>query len=99
MNRTLSGQRYAVLAILCIAGAISSAQAAPSVTNVRGSQRTDASGLVDVYYDLSGGSGTMSVNVTFSNNSGSSWAVWPKFGTLSGDIGPGIANGTDKHVI
>lgn len=75
------------------------ATAAPSVANVRASQRADGSGLVDVYYDLSGGATGMMASVVFSNDDGAHWNVLPNTSMLSGDYGTGIANGTNKHIV
>ena len=85
-----------MLAAIFIAPA---AHADPSVTNVVASQRTDGTGLVDVYYALSGANGATIVSVTFSNDNGANWNVLPTPSLLSGDVGPNIANGSNKHII
>jgi len=71
---------------------------APTVSNVRASQRP-GSGLVDVYYDLWGGQGAMTVAVVFSLNGGADWGMVPSQAALSGDVGAGIANGSNKHIV
>jgi hypothetical protein len=70
-----------------------------AVTSVVASQRTDGTGLVDVYYDLSGAGGPVVMNIAFSNDDGLHWNVLPTPSLLSGDIGPGIANGANKHIV
>ncbi len=75
------------------------AQADPVVANVRASQRTDGSGLVDVYYNLSGGAGKMFANLYFSSDNGVNWNIVPASSLLSGDVGPNILNGTDRHIV
>lgn len=75
------------------------AQAAPSVTNVVASQRSDGTGIVDVYYTLSGAASPTIVSVTFSNDGGATWNVLPTPSRLSGDVGPGLTNGPNKHIV
>lgn len=76
----------------------STAVAAPLVSNVRASQRTDGSGTVDVYYDLSGAATNASISVQFSNDNGANWTVIPSTSKLAGDIGAGISNGSNRHI-
>ncbi len=75
------------------------ASAAPNVTNVRASQRSDGSGLVDVWYDLSGLTGSALVSLYISNDAGAHYNVLPSSVRLSGDVGPGVANGTNRHIV
>src|SRR6185295_6874618 len=75
------------------------AQAAPTVSNVRASQRMDGSKKVDIYYDLTGGAGMMIVHVIFSTDNGASFTLIPQDTLLSGDVGTNVANGTDKHIV
>jgi len=75
------------------------AEAAPSVTNVHAAQRGGGSGLVDVYYDLSGAQAPTTVTVRFSADNGLTWTVTPSAGALSGDVGGGVANGSDRHIV
>jgi formylglycine-generating enzyme required for sulfatase activity len=70
-----------------------------ALTNVVASQRTGGTGLVDVYYDLSGAGGPVVVDITFSNDDGVHWNVLPTPSLLSGDTGPGITNGANKHIV
>ena len=67
-----------------------------SITNIQVSQRTDGSGNVDIYYDLtgSGSSYVISLEVSF-NNSSTFAAVSPTF--LTGTSG--IAPGTNRYLI
>lgn len=71
-------------------------KADPVVSNVRAAQRAGTK-LVDVYYDLSGADGPATVSVAVSDNGGSSYAVPAT--SLSGAVGGGVANGTNKHVV
>jgi formylglycine-generating enzyme required for sulfatase activity len=87
------------LACLAVLGLAPAAMTAPNVTNVTASQRTDGTGLVDVFYDLSGASSPTMVHVTFSNDNGANWNILPTPGLLSGAVGPGITNGTGKHIV
>jgi formylglycine-generating enzyme required for sulfatase activity len=66
------------------------------VSNVRASQRTDGSRLVDLYYDLAHTAGC-TVWPVFSADGGASWNV-PAM-TFTGDLGPGVAPGTFKHIV
>jgi len=93
--------RLALLALLFISAlaAPAASWAAPTVSNVRASQRGDGSGLVDVYYDLSGADGPTTVSVVFSADNGATWGVTPGASFLSGDVGAGMSNGTDRRVV
>jgi formylglycine-generating enzyme required for sulfatase activity len=71
--------------------------AAPVVSNVSATQRTDGSGLVDVYYDLANGGTSITVEIAISSDGGATWAITPV--SVSGDIGAGVTNGTDKHIL
>ncbi len=69
-----------------------------SVTNVEFSQRTDGSLIVDIYYDLSDDdSETKTVSVEASDDNGSTWDL--TCASLTGDVGEGIAQGTEKHIV
>lgn len=71
--------------------------APPEVTNVVASQRTDTK-LVDIYYDLlDPDDDLLKVRVEVSDNDGNRYSV-PAF-SLTGDIGEGVAPGTDKHIV
>ena len=85
-----------VLLALLFAG-IAPSWAAPVVSNVRVSQRAGTN-LVDVYYNLSGsGAGGASVSVELSDNSGTSYGL--PISSLSGHVGSGIANGTNRYLV
>ena len=69
----------------------------PVISNVRASQRTDTK-LVDIYYDASDADGDLlKVRVEISDNDGVKYSV-PAF-SLTGDIGEGVATGTEKHIV
>lgn len=65
------------------------------VTNVTSSQRDDDSGLVDIRYRLSDSSGPVTVSVRVSPDAG---ATWQSVSSVTGDVGPGINNGTRSIV-
>jgi hypothetical protein len=68
-----------------------------SITNVQVNQRTDGSGLVDVYFDLSGSEDTYFITLRVSFDAGANyWAV--NAGMLSGDTGP-LSPGSSKHIV
>ena len=81
------------IAFFCIQNAF----ALPTVSNVRAEQRSDGSGLVDIFYDLSGGIGGITVDLKISSNAGDTWDITPA--NVSGDIGVGIGNGNNKQII
>jgi len=85
-----------LFAFLCfgLAGAFSQTG---SITNVQVAQRSDGSGLVDVYFDLNGSGSTYNISLEVSFNSGSNYTIIPST-FLSGDIGP-ISSGINKHII
>ena len=87
------------LVVLCLAVAVGRmAVAGPVIGNIRASQRPDNSGIVDVYYDLSGGAGPMKVDLFFSSNNGAAWNIIPLQNLLQGDFGASITNGTNRHI-
>lgn len=73
--------------------------AAPVVTNVSASQQPGQTGLVDVYCDLCGGQAPMTVSVLFSSDNGVTWTVVPSTAYLLGNVGAGISNGANKHIV
>lgn len=100
-KKTIRRARVAVvagIAVMLAAAVAPAAPEAPEVTHVTASQRPD-SGLVDIYYDLSGGQEPMTVSVAISHDGGQTWSIRPSWGTLSGDAGPGVVNGTGKHIV
>jgi hypothetical protein len=87
-----------VLAIVALVLLTTTINAEPVADNIVVSQRTDGSGMVDIYYDLSGGVGEITVEVLISNDGGVSWTVTPQPEHLSGDVGV-VANGVGKHIV
>ena len=73
--------------------------AAPVVSNVRASQRGDGSGLVDVYYDLSGVADIVRVSAVFSSDNGATWNVFPGPGRAYGAYGTGVRAGANRHIV
>lgn len=74
--------------------------AAPVVSNVTASQRTDGSKIVDIYYDLYDANAEL-CDITFklSANDGASYDIIPSPANLSGDFGDDLPSGTNKHII
>ncbi len=70
--------------------------APPVVSNVRAAQRAGTE-LVDVYYDLAAGVPPVAVAVQVSADGGATYAV-PAV-SLSGDLGPGLLPGANKHLV
>ena len=69
----------------------------PEISNVRASQRS-GSKLVDIYYNAADADGDLlKVRVEISDNDGVKYSV-PAF-SLAGDIGEGVALGTNKHIV
>ena len=89
--------RTALASALLPAAAAFAANQPPVISNVRASQRADTK-LVDIYYDASDADGDLlKVRVEISDNDGTTYSI-PAF-TLSGDVGEGVATGTDKHIV
>lgn len=83
--------------ILIINSAILFAQALV-VENVRFDQRIDGTLLVDIYYDVTDVDGdTVDIVIEASNDDGMTWDL--PCTSLTGDIGIGIAQGINKHVV
>ena len=71
---------------------------APNVSNVIFAQRTDGSGLVDIYYDLSDtDDDSLSVTLEVSNDAGSTWDF--SCTEISGEVGANIQPGTAKQIV
>ena len=88
--------RKLIFAVSLVA-AISTRAMPPEVSNVRASQR-DNSKLVDIYYNATDADGDLlKVRVEISDNDGIKYSV-PAF-SLTGDIGEGIAPGSNKHIV
>ena len=77
---------------------IARANSAPVVANVTASQRGDGSKLVDINYSLTDNDNdSCIVWVAVSNNGGQTWSIPAR--TYSGDIGPAVSPGPNKHVV
>lgn len=75
------------------------AQNAPYVYNVRLSQRTDGSKIVDISYDVNDADGdSLEISLKLSNDGGVTFTIAPDNANLSGDVGSGIMPGTDKSI-
>ena len=74
--------------------------AAPVVSNVTASQRTDGSKTIDVYYDLYDANDELcDLSFKLSANGGASYEIIPSPAHLSGDFGDDLPSGTNKHII
>lgn len=70
----------------------------PEVANVTFSQRTNGSGLVDIYYDVADqDTPTVAVSLEASGDGGATWTL--SAATLSGDIGPAVPVGPGKTIV
>jgi len=67
-----------------------------SITNVQVSQRTDGSGLVDVYFDLSGPQDSYFINMRVSFDVGANYNP-VSFASMSGDVGP--TSPGSRHIV
>ena len=86
-----------ILMAIAATGVVAFANTPPAITNVRASQR-EGTKLVDIHYDAEDADGDLlKVRVEISDNDGERYSV-PAF-SLTGDIGEGIAPGTDKHIV
>lgn len=73
---------------------------AQSVTNVRAQQLSDGTKRVEVLYDLTGVAvGGATVTIVFSDDAGATYSIHPVAATLSGDIGAGVASGTNRRIL
>lgn len=73
---------------------------AQTVANVRSQQLQDGTKRVEVLYDLAGAvSAGATVTIAFSDDSGNTFSIHPVASTLSGDIGSGVGNGTNRRVL
>jgi len=72
-----------------------SAFADSTVTNVRASQRAGTK-LVDIYYDLSGGTPPISVAIQASSDAGATYAL--PVGSITGDVGANVTAGTNRKI-
>jgi hypothetical protein len=87
-----------IILIACLSGL--AANIPPEVANVTASQRTDGSGLVDIYYDVADTENdSLTIELIISLDNGGSWTIVPNPALLSGDVGQGIMQGAGKHVV
>lgn len=78
---------FCLLGVLFLLPQSASANSAPVVSNVRASQRTDGSGIVDVYYTLTDDDGDRcDISLVVSDDGGSSWSITPSSSALSPDL-------------
>ncbi|MEP0775414.1 MAG: hypothetical protein HRF46_13765 [Acidobacteriota bacterium] len=85
-----------ILAALLLGSA--SWAADPTVSNVRATQLPDWT--VEVLYDLSGApAGGATVSVKFSQDGGASYTITPAASALSGHVGAGITNGSNRRIV
>jgi formylglycine-generating enzyme required for sulfatase activity len=69
----------------------------PVVQNVHVEQRRDGSQLADIVYAVSDADGdTLSIQVEVTADSG---ATWVPVTEVSGDVGEGVAPGSDRHIV
>jgi formylglycine-generating enzyme required for sulfatase activity len=68
----------------------------PVVSNVRAEQRP-GTGLVDIYYDLTGTIERAEVTVEGSDDDGASYTL--AVTALTGDVGSSVSLGTDRHIV
>ena len=86
-----------VSALLALCGAGQLAAAPPVVSNIRASQRGGTQ-LIDIYYNLSDpDSGSATVYVSISADAGATYNL--PVATLTGNYGPGVAVGVDRHIV
>lgn len=69
---------------------------AQTITNINVAQRTDGSGITDIYFTLAGTAPAYYITVDASFNNGTTYTPVP-FSALWGDTGP-ISAGTGKHI-
>ncbi len=83
-----------VITLICIVSLFSQTG---SITNIQVEQRSDGSGLVDIYFDLNGTGNSyfMNIRVNFVADT-IYYPITPS--TLTGDVGP-ISPGTSKHIV
>ena len=96
-------RRFIILFITIFMGTLLFAQNAPNapyVYNVTGSQRTDGTKIVDIYYNVLEPDGdTLLVSLRVSADDGATFDITPSDSLLSGDIGEGVLSGNNKHII
>ncbi|MHB8797914.1 MAG: formylglycine-generating enzyme family protein [Thermoanaerobaculia bacterium] len=74
--------------------------AAQTVTNVRAKQLTDGTKRVEILYDLSGAAAEgATVTVAVSSDGGATYAIAPSAGSLTGNVGAGVASGANRRIL
>ncbi len=72
----------------------------PIVSNVTASQRTDGSGMIDIYYDLEDDfSVLLTVELLLSEDGGQNFTYLPDIENLAGDIGEDVPTGLNRHIV
>jgi hypothetical protein len=89
----------AAVSVFLFLSVTATAFAGPTLLDISVAQRTDGSGMVDVYYTLANGVGNVEVAMTVSPDNGATWSITPHPLHLTGDVGEGITNGVDKHIV
>jgi len=89
--------KNSLIFIVCFAITLDLFSQSDSITNIQVSQRTDGTGLTDVYFTLSGTANAYYIAIEASFNGGNTFMPIPA-GFLTGDTGP-ISPGTGKHII
>jgi len=75
------------LACMLVCGGVVRADSAPVVSDVTASQRTDGSGIVDIWYTLKDDDNDQcTITVQVSEDTGDTWTIVPSGGALSGDL-------------
>jgi hypothetical protein len=72
---------------------------AQTVSNVRAQQLQDGTKRVQILFDLSNVATPATVTVSISSDGGATWPIIPAASTLSGNVGSGQVNGTNKQII
>ncbi len=71
-------------------------RANPTILNLQASQRTDATRIVDIYYNVIHDR-SVTVSIYASQDNGVTWNL--PINLVSGDVGPNIAPGNGKHIV
>ena len=91
-----SKQKF-TLTIFTLFCSIAFANTSPEITNVTFAQRTDGSGIVDIYYDVYDEDGdTLEITMEVSDDGGSTWTF--ACTQTDGDIGENQTQGNGKHI-
>ncbi|HHN47995.1 MAG TPA: hypothetical protein ENN08_03555 [Bacteroidales bacterium] len=89
--------KKSLLTIVFLLAALFCAAQSGSITVTSVQQRSDGSGLVDVFFNLSGPSSFYFVNLRVSFDAGINYFPVGRY-TFSGDVGP-ITPGSNKHIV